>query len=128
MKDVKNILLVDDNAISLKLLKWWCEKWGYTYDTCTSGEEALKKASKYRYDLYVLDVQLPDINGIELSNHLQGLNLTSPTIFQSGYSADLFRQELSDKDQFLMKPFLPQDLKEAIETAYHIKDSWRQTA
>lgn len=60
------ILIVDDEPILLKGLKFSLGQEGYTVDTAIEGEEGLNKVREGKYDLVILDVMLPKMNGIEV--------------------------------------------------------------
>ena len=62
----KRILLVDDEPLILKGLKFSLEQDGYETDSAADGEEALNKFFAGRYDLVLLDVMLPKIDGIDV--------------------------------------------------------------
>ena len=60
----KRILLVDDEPLILKGLKFSLEQDGYETDTAADGEEALEKMRNGGYDIVLLDVMLPKLSGI----------------------------------------------------------------
>ena len=62
----KRILLVDDEPLILKGLKFSLEQDGYETDTAADGEEALAKMRAGGYDIVLLDVMLPKLSGIEV--------------------------------------------------------------
>jgi two-component system chemotaxis sensor kinase CheA len=60
------ILVVDDSLTTRMLEQSILESAGYTVDLATSGEEALEKARRHRYGLFLVDVEMPGMNGFEL--------------------------------------------------------------
>ncbi len=63
---MKNILLVDDNKTNILLLETMLDDAGYTsIYSCLSAKEAYKKLEKYKFDIILLDIGMPDIDGIE---------------------------------------------------------------
>jgi len=72
-----NILLVDDDKNSINLYKSLLEKEGHEIDTAYDGEEGLEKIKKGKYDLILLDVMLPKIDGITV---LSDLNKELPQV------------------------------------------------
>lgn len=62
----RNILLVDDNSIQLKLLKIQLSNSGFNVDTATDGQNALEKIQTRAYDVVVSDVLMPHMDGFEL--------------------------------------------------------------
>ena len=67
----KRILLVDDEPLILKGLKYSLEQDGYETDSAMDGEEALEKFQIGEYDLILLDVMLPGVDGIEVCQRIR---------------------------------------------------------
>jgi CheY-like chemotaxis protein len=66
------ILVVDDNPDNLKLLVFLLRKNGYRVETAASAEEALVTLETFRPSLILMDIQLPGMDGLELTAHLKG--------------------------------------------------------
>lgn len=66
-----NILLVDDIEINVVVAKSLLEKLGYEIDVATNGQEAIEKFEQNNYDLLLLDIQLPDMTGFDIAQHLR---------------------------------------------------------
>ena len=109
------VLIVDDNPISYKLLAWWCKKWGYDYDVATSGEEVKALISHQVYDVILLDILLPDTNGVELRKEILSQRPLLPVIFQSGHDQQEKIDKLNPLDSYLRKPILPEELHITID-------------
>ena len=67
----KKILLVDDEPLILKGLKYSLEQDGYVTDSAIDGEEAIAKFFEERFDLVLLDVMLPGLDGIEVCQRIR---------------------------------------------------------
>ena len=67
----RKLLLVDDEPLILKGLKYALEHDGYETDEAHDGEEALQKLEENEYDLVLLDVMLPKISGIEVCQRIR---------------------------------------------------------
>jgi CheY-like chemotaxis protein len=65
------ILIVDDNAMNLKLTRVLLSSLGYTVRTATNAEETLATLATFRPRLILMDIQLPDIDGLELTRRLK---------------------------------------------------------
>lgn len=81
----KRILLVDDEE-SIQLL--YCEEFeeeGYLVDSARNGAEALAKFVENPPDLVLLDINMPDMNGIEVLRQMKELRATLPIILNSAY-------------------------------------------
>lgn len=64
-------MLVDDNRLNLRVEKEILEKVGLYVDTVQNGQEALFMIKETKYDLILLDVRMPDMNGYELAKNIR---------------------------------------------------------
>lgn len=67
IKTVKKILVVDDEKTTQKILKKVLENYGYEVSTSPNGKDALKKIKEIKFDVLLTDLNMPHINGIELT-------------------------------------------------------------
>lgn len=67
----KSILLVDDDDLILRLLQKVLESWDATIDTATNGKDALSKLASRHFDLMICDLQMPEMSGQDLFQHIQ---------------------------------------------------------
>ena len=65
------ILLVEDLDVNIVVAKSILEKLGYQVDVAMTGQEAIEKFEQDQYDLILLDIQLPDISGFDIAQHLR---------------------------------------------------------
>ena len=105
----KTVLIVEDNALNLKLLYDILDYHGYFLFTTGRGEEAVEIARQHRPDLILLDIQLPDITGMEAARRLKsdeytrGIPIVAVTAFaMSGDRATILS---SGCDDYVAKPF-----------------------
>jgi CheY-like chemotaxis protein len=111
--DSPRLLLVDDEAGLLDLLKKYLERLGYQVDACTSPEDAIAMyaADPHSYAIVLTDLSLPGMNGEEMLDRMRARNPRLRGIISSGYP-----YEPSSKDVgFLQKPYLPKMLAQEIE-------------
>lgn len=82
----KNILLVDDDDLILKLLQKVLESWEANVEVALNGKEALSKLASRNYDLMICDIHMPEMTGEELFRHIQENALLPPAriIFLTG--------------------------------------------
>ena len=61
----KKVLLVEDNKVNILLASKFLDKWGVTYDISENGQEAIDKVKVNDYDLVLMDLQMPVMDGFE---------------------------------------------------------------
>ena len=105
----KTVLVVEDNELNLKLLNDILEYHGYTVVTTRLGEPALELARQHSPNLILMDVQLPDISGMEAARRLKGdeQTRTIPIIAVTAFamSGDEAKILASGCDAYVSKPF-----------------------
>ena len=67
----KSVLIVDDNQTNLLVLKLQCEYWGIKVTTVSKGSEALKLLEQNTYDIGILDMQMPEMDGVMLAREIR---------------------------------------------------------
>jgi PAS domain S-box-containing protein len=65
------VLLVEDNSVNKLLASSLLHSWEVTVDAASNGAEALRKAAAQAYDLILMDIQMPQMNGLEATDHLR---------------------------------------------------------
>jgi len=105
----KTVLVVEDNELNLKLVNDILEYHGYTVFTTRLGEPALELARQHSPNLILMDVQLPDISGMEAARRLKGdeQTRTIPIIAVTAFamSGDEAKILASGCDAYVSKPF-----------------------
>jgi DNA-binding response OmpR family regulator len=119
----KHILLVDDDALLRRSLAFHLEQAGYTTGTASSAEDALEMARQNPFDLVILDIGLPGMDGLDALKQFQA-QFGLPVIFLTAR-----RRELDEvvgmemgADDYITKPFDPDVL------LAHVKAVLRRTA
>lgn len=104
------ILLVEDDHTILSGLSFCLEKENFNIVTASTGKEALKKIMENEIDLLLLDINLPDISGIELFESVKNKDI--PTIFLTANDLETSIVEALDKgaDDYITKPFKTREL------------------
>ena len=114
MDTPKYILVVDDESDIVELVSYNLKKEGFAVDSASDGETALKKTRKGKYDLLILDLMLPGIQGIELCRMLRNDPKSSgiPIIMLTakGEEVDRILGLEMGADDYLTKPFSPREL------------------
>lgn len=83
-----NILLVDDEVITLKITRKMLTQNGYNVDIAKSSAEAMKYLGKKSYDLVIVDITMPSISGFDLIQLMQSFDYDVPVIFLSNNDND----------------------------------------
>ena len=115
----QNILVVDDDRSILELLRFYLETQGYTVFTTENSTEEIKKVCEHNMELAVIDIMLPEINGIELCEILRkNINTKNmPIIFLTAKSSEEDKVSGLDKgaDDYITKPFSMKELNARIK-------------
>lgn len=118
------ILLLEDDALLAQTLKEMLEDEGYNIDLCVNGEEAAEYAYHNRYDLYIFDINVPEIDGFELLKALRDASDKTATLFMSAM-VDIKSIskgfELGAQD-YLKKPFYPEELLIRVKAKLSVPD------
>ncbi|NWF67407.1 MAG: response regulator transcription factor [Campylobacterales bacterium] len=101
------ILVVEDDELFAESLEDFLSENEFEISLAKSSKEAIEFTYKHRYDLYLLDINIPDMNGIELLKELRCANDLTPTFFLTSYNDKEFikRGFLAGCDDYLKKPF-----------------------
>ena len=111
------ILVVEDNPTNQQVVLMVLRALGYQPDMAETGRKGIDKVSSHRYDIVLLDLQLPDIDGFEVARHIREHLSYQPVIvaITAGASAE-DRQRCLDAgmDDFVLKPFKISLLKDVV--------------
>ena len=101
------ILVVDDEASIVDSMSTILRYEGFEVDVASSGRAALQKAQETAFDLIVLDVMLPDLDGLEVTRRIRGDGLDVPILFLTAKSevADRVAGLTVGGDDYVSKPF-----------------------
>lgn len=112
---IKILLVEDDENINNTVNTFLVEK-GYVVDTCLDGDEALAKLYENNYQLAILDIMLPGMNGHDLLREFRKLN-NAPILMMTALSDDKNQIKAFDAeaDDYVTKPFKMQILLKRVE-------------
>ncbi len=114
MDTSKYILVVDDESDLVELVSYNLKKEGFAVDSASDGEAALSKIRKGKYDIVILDLMLPGIQGIELCriirNDPKTVNLPIIMLTAKGEEVDRIIGLEMGADDYMSKPFSPREL------------------
>ena len=117
------ILIVDDEQAVRESLAGWFRDEGYAVDVAASAIEALEQLAHKTWDVYLLDIRMPGIDGLELQRKLKEVQPNATIIFMTAYASvetavEGMKQGAYD---YIIKPFDPDDLEHTIRNAVERK-------
>ena len=115
------ILIVDDFDDTRLLLRTWLEKKGYQVIEAEDGNAAVATAESERPDLIIMDVEMPELDGLAATRQIRALPGFDrvPIIAVSAYGAHQFRSEALNAgcNEYVSTPFEPEELEQLIRTS-----------
>jgi CheY-like chemotaxis protein len=107
-----SILIVDDDEFLTETFKVILETVGYHVEIAASGMQAIHKTRDKDYDLIILDIKLPDINGDEVARIMKKQGKKTKIVMITGYEklAEGLKEEPVEAKEILMKPVSPNNL------------------
>ncbi|MGC8965550.1 MAG: sigma-54-dependent transcriptional regulator [Caldimicrobium sp.] len=125
MKRIQNfyILIVEDEEVSLKYLSKALELEGYHVEGALTGSQALEKFEKFSYDLIILDLNLPDINGLEVLSRIKSHDPKAEVIIITAYGSIETAVEAIKRGarDYLTKPIELEKLLLQVKNIYEMK-------
>ena len=115
------VLVADDNLVNQKVAVRLLERWGYRPDVVKNGFEVLDALRRKNYDLVLLDVQMPEMGGIEAAQHIcadypPGRRPKLIALTAGAFKEDRESCLQAGMDGFLSKPLRVEDLRAALES------------
>ena len=115
----RKILIVDDEPLIVKGLKYSLEQEGYETDSAADGEEALAKFASGHFDLILLDVMLPKMDGIEVCQRVrEKSNIPIIMLTAKGEDMDKILGFEYGADDYMTKPFNILEVKARIKSIF----------
>lgn len=113
------VLLVEDDVSTKKNIELMLGSLGYDFDSVEMGEDGLELARRGEYDIILLDIMLPGMDGYDVIGKLREARIETPVLLQSGLiDRDAAVQGLSlGVDDYLIKPYSKVELAVRIESA-----------
>ncbi|HNI27262.1 MAG TPA: response regulator, partial [Leptospiraceae bacterium] len=120
-------LVVDDNEINTVVAESFLEKWGCRVDIADSGEKALQLLSKEDYNVILMDIQMPEMDGWQTSEAIRRMEDSKkssvPIIALTAGSHTECEKEKSRLNGFVRKPFSPEELLNALKSVLNWPNS-----
>ncbi len=115
---LRTILVVDDFDDTRLLLRTWLQKKGFRVVEAENGNRAVAAAESDRPDLIIMDVEMPELDGLAATRKIRALtNFESvPIVAVSAYGADQYRERAmaAGCDEYVSTPFEPDELERLI--------------
>jgi signal transduction histidine kinase len=113
------ILVAEDNGVNRKVVLAMLNRFGYDADVALNGREALDAARRQRYDVVLMDIQMPEMDGLDASRAILALEATPPPRI-IGLSANAMAEDVQAAKQagmldYLAKPVKPGELRQLLE-------------
>lgn len=114
-----NVLLVEDVKFNIIVAKKMMETWKVNIDLAENGLEALEKVQKKNFDVILMDLQMPIMDGLTATKRIRELNIKTPIIALTASVSNDTQTEVFNcgMNDYLTKPFNPKDLFFAIRKA-----------
>ncbi|SMO58593.1 Response regulator receiver domain-containing protein [Saccharicrinis carchari] len=109
--DALVILLVEDNILNQRLINLHLKKFGYNIEIANNGKEAVEMAKEKRYDLIIMDLMMPVMDGLEATREIrkyeENMNYSTPIIGLTANTFDGDRDKCLSHgmDEYMTKPF-----------------------
>ena len=121
------VLVVDDNAINRRVAHEILVNAGCAVVTVDRGEAAISEVQQQSFDIVLMDIQMPDMNGVEATERIRTLQLSSvpPIVAMTAYSMQTDKDKFmkAGLDEYISKPIRPDEMlaKVASLTGYSLK-------
>ena len=119
----RTILVVDDFDDARLLLRTWLERRGFRVVEAENGLQAINQAETESPDLIIMDVQMPQLDGLSATRRIRTLKSMNsvPIVAVSAYGADLFRDQAlaAGCNEYVSTPFEPATLEGIIRSLVH---------
>ncbi|MFI5193127.1 MAG: ATP-binding protein [Chitinophagales bacterium] len=110
------VMVAEDNAINMSIARRFLNKWGIEVKEAYNGKQAVELFSQHKFDLVLIDLEMPEMDGITALGEIKKINPAVPAIAFTAAVYDDMRADLLRKGfmEFVPKPFRPEDLHNKI--------------
>jgi signal transduction histidine kinase/ActR/RegA family two-component response regulator len=116
------VLLAEDNKINMLVATKLLSDWGIKADSAVNGYDALEKSRKKKYDIILMDIHMPELNGYDATRQLResnGINRDTPVFaFTADIVADVKKEYVGFFDGFLRKPIEVDELYGVLSSVF----------
>jgi signal transduction histidine kinase len=114
--DGVKVLVAEDNPVNLAIVKRFLLKWGIETEDAVNGKEAVEKFGKGKYDLLLIDLEMPEMDGATALKEIRKFDQQVPIMAFTAAVYDDIQADLKEKGftDFIHKPFRPEELHKKI--------------
>ncbi|MBK6346916.1 MAG: response regulator [Bacteroidales bacterium] len=115
------ILIAEDNVLNQKIIEILIKRMGWNYTLVADGVEAVEECMNGDYDVILMDIDMPQMNGWEATIEIRRKKMNIPIIALTAYSEESFRKKSFEAgmDYFLSKPYNKEEIYETIRKCVH---------
>ena len=112
------LLLVEDNPVNQLVILKQLQSLGYGVDVVANGQEALAAVQRERYDLVLMDCQMPELDGYEATRRLRRTGVRLPVIALTAHAIPDVREKClaAGMDDYLAKPAVDSELRNMLRS------------
>jgi CheY-like chemotaxis protein len=106
------VLIAEDNPINMMIASRFLDKWGVSYSKAKNGLEAVSLFGERDFDVILMDLEMPEMDGYGALNEIRKTNTDIPVIAFTAAVFDSMKDKLtlSGFNDYIQKPFQPEDL------------------
>ncbi len=124
------ILVAEDNAINQQVIKRVLLQYGYASDLAVDGREAIGAVKRQRYDVVFMDVQMPEIDGLEATRRICEMLASSERPYIVALTANAMKEDreacvAAGMDDYLSKPIRQPEIKAVLERSHRAAGAWK---
>jgi signal transduction histidine kinase/ActR/RegA family two-component response regulator len=119
----KKILLVEDVEFNILFTEQILKTWGIATDIANNGQEAVYKVRENEYDVVLMDIRMPVMDGFTATGEIRKFNQRVPIVALTASASAELLEKIKDQgfNDYVLKPFAPKDLNKAISRGLDIK-------
>ena len=116
------VLIAEDNVLNQKIIEILIKRMGWDYKLVADGVEAVSECLKDSYDVILMDIDMPQMNGWEATIEIRRKKMNIPIIALTAYSEESFRKKSFEAgmDYFLSKPYNKEEIYETIKNCVKV--------
>ena len=120
----RKVLLVEDNQMNIMVASKFLERWELKVDVAMNGQEGVEKLAKEEYDLVLMDLQMPILDGYQATRLIREFNQQIPIIALTASALLRVRKDVqaAGMNDYITKPFDPKELRKKIASHLAIED------